>query len=258
MNETPASSNEPDELDEQYRRLSACDSSAPSERVRAAVLTYAAELAVSARAGQGAGASPAKTRIRWRAASYGGLAAAAALAGLLTVPHFLPRPAAPAAPAEHPRTALSAPQPPSSAPAQALRPADVQTANEPPAFVQNSRAERRASAALDRPASAAASAPRAADVIDPGAALREAAQRGDVPAVQRLAAEKANIDARDADGRTALMLAVLNGRARAVDALLAAGADPNAADANGTTPLQAALAGAHSTIATALEQSGAR
>jgi ankyrin repeat protein len=88
--------------------------------------------------------------------------------------------------------------------------------------------------------------------------LREAAQRGDVPTLQRLVAAHVDINARDANGRTALMLAVLQGQKEAVDTLLAAGADPNAADSSGTTPLRAALAGAHSAIATALEQSGAR
>jgi ankyrin repeat protein len=79
-----------------------------------------------------------------------------------------------------------------------------------------------------------------------------------VSTLRRLLAEKLNIDARDASGRTALMLAVLQGQKEVVNTLLAAGADPNAADASGTTPLQAALAGAHSAIAVALEQSGAR
>ncbi len=50
-----------------------------------------------------------------------------------------------------------------------------------------------------------------------------------------------NVDARDAGGRTALMLATLHGQVPAVEALLAAGADPNAADAGGVTPLQAAV-----------------
>ena len=72
------------------------------------------------------------------------------------------------------------------------------------------------------------------------------------------AAEKLDVDARDAGGRTALMFAVLQGRRQAVETLLAAGADPNAADASGTTPLQAAHAGSHPAIAAALEQSGAR
>jgi ankyrin repeat protein len=65
-------------------------------------------------------------------------------------------------------------------------------------------------------------------------------------------------DARDAEGRTALMLAVLRGQSHAVEVLLANGADPNAADARGTTPLQAALAGHQQAIAATLQRAGAR
>jgi ankyrin repeat protein len=79
-----------------------------------------------------------------------------------------------------------------------------------------------------------------------------------VPTLRRLVAAHVDINARDASGRTALMLAVLQGQKQAVDTLLAAGADPNAADASGTTPLHAALASAQYTIAAALEKSGAR
>ncbi len=66
------------------------------------------------------------------------------------------------------------------------------------------------------------------------------------------------IDARDGNGRTALMLATLHGRRAAVNALLAAGADPNAADAEGTTPLQAAVAGGQPEIIAALQRAGGR
>ncbi len=67
-----------------------------------------------------------------------------------------------------------------------------------------------------------------------------------------------DIDARDENGRTALMLAVLRGESRAVDMLLASGADPNAADGRGTTPLQAAIAGNQPAIVAALQRAGAR
>jgi len=94
--------------------------------------------------------------------------------------------------------------------------------------------------------------------MDTAAALRQAAEIGDMPALRALLGGQVDIDARDSGGRTALMLAILHGQSGAVDALLARGADPNAADALGTTPLQAALAGNQPAIAAALQRAGAR
>jgi Ankyrin repeats (3 copies) len=111
-----------------------------------------------------------------------------------------------------------------------------------------------AGAAPPPSAASSAAAPRS---LDPAAELRRAAQTGDIAQLQMLVAKQPP-DARDADGRTALMLAVLRGQSHAVDVLLANGADPNAADAHGTTPLQAAVAGHQPNIAAALERAGAR
>ena len=107
------------------------------------------------------------------------------------------------------------------------------------------------------PPAAAAIAP-APQAMDPAAQLRRAAEIGDVGALRALLGQRAAVDARDAGGRTALMLATLRGRTEAVEALLSAGADPNAADAGGTTPLQAALAADQTDIAAALRRAGAR
>jgi hypothetical protein len=90
------------------------------------------------------------------------------------------------------------------------------------------------------------------------AELRRAAEIGDLSKLQLLLGKQPGIDARDEDGRTALMLATLHGQAAAVDALLARGADPNVADARGMTPLQAAVAGNQPAIVAALQRAGAR
>jgi Ankyrin repeats (3 copies) len=267
MNEIPPPNEGPDEADERYRRLSDRDPSGPSETVRRAVLRHAALLAAQART-QGNSAttdrSAAKGR-RWRVPAYGGLAAAAVLAGLLMVPHFLVPPTPPVA--LPPRVASPPPAAPAPAPAPVPPPAEREADAQPmPGLARNSvvppRAATSQTQSINSPAAAASarafSLPRATSIADPAAALHEAARRGDVSTLRRLLAEKLNIDARDASGRTALMLAVLQGQKEVVNTLLAAGADPNAADASGTTPLQAALAGAHSAIAVALEQSGAR
>lgn len=273
MSEIPTPSGEPDEVDERYRRLSDRDPTRPSEGVRRAVLRHAAELAAHVQNEEKSPAvhRPAAKHAPWRVASYAGLAAAAALAGLLIAPHFLTPSPAPMA-----RQSLGAPsRPPADvvAPvpvAPAPPPAADQAADAEPSTERSEVAQDRLARAMSAPqthvaASAAAagspralSSPRAAAVADSATALRDAARRGDVSTLQRLLADKLNIDARDAAGRTALMVAVRAGQQQAVTTLLAAGADPNAADASGATPLQVALANADSAIATALEQAGAR
>jgi len=94
--------------------------------------------------------------------------------------------------------------------------------------------------------------------VDAAAAFRRAAEIGDLSALKALLEKQADIDSRDAVGRTALMLATLHSQTNAVAVLLAYGADPNAADADGTTPLQAAKAGDHPAIVAALQRYGAR
>jgi ankyrin repeat protein len=260
MNEIPTMHEEPDEADERYRRLSDRDAGGPSEPVRRAVLQHAAELAAQVRAEQKPAAleRAVARKNRWRVPAYSGLAAAAVFAGLLTLPHFL-------LPTREPVVRTAAAPSPAS-------PAAARETAAPRAAEQNGIARpRNSSSPTDArlqqgggaPLAAAATAPalslpRAESWTDRAAALRQAANSGNLPALRRIIAEKPDIDARDAGGRTALMLAVLRDQREAVDLLLAAGADPNAADASGTKPLQAALAGAHAAIAVALEQSGGR
>jgi len=112
-----------------------------------------------------------------------------------------------------------------------------------------------AQSAAPQPAAPMAESARSAD---PAAQMRRAAEIGDVAQVRMLLDKRAPIDARDDNGRTALMLAVLHGQSDAVDVLLARGADPNAADAHGTTPLQAAIAADQQAIIAALQRAGAR
>ncbi len=67
-----------------------------------------------------------------------------------------------------------------------------------------------------------------------------------------------DVNARDSQGRTALMLAAAIGQVSAVKALLAHHANPNIADANGVTPLRAANSNGQSRIVVILRQAGAR
>jgi ankyrin repeat protein len=87
----------------------------------------------------------------------------------------------------------------------------------------------------------------------PGDLLRQAATRGDLGELRSRLDTGVDIDSRDADGRTALMLATLNGRLGAVQLLLARGANREIADTSGVTPLAAALAAHQTAIAQALQ-----
>lgn len=90
-----------------------------------------------------------------------------------------------------------------------------------------------------------------------GAAVRRAAEQGDIAKLQFLLDRGADINARDADNRSPLMLAVTHSRTKVVELLLAHGADANAADRSGTTPLQAAVSTHQTAIAATLRAAGA-
>jgi ankyrin repeat protein len=87
--------------------------------------------------------------------------------------------------------------------------------------------------------------------------LRRAAERGDIPKLQAMLELGVDVNARDADDRTALLLAVLSKRKEIVQLLLTHGANANAADRSGTTPLQAAESTHESAIAATLRAAGA-
>ncbi len=288
----------PDGVDERYRRASSREDSRPSGAVRRAVLQHAADLAAqraSAKRPVDIDFKQKAANQAWlRPVAYGGLAAAV-LAGLLIAPRFLTTTRSPTqeiATAGRPAAAVG---PPATAPAlapapapEAGAPADSPAPGPAPApDIQRAQAgAKRESPIQDRvdrlaadysrslaAKSSVAIAPRAGELaagaasaasdsasaqIDSASALRQAAALGDLPRLRALIAEEPEIDSRDPDGHTALMLAVLNGRADAVNLLLASGADANAAAANGTTPLQAALARNRPNIVQALRRAGAR
>ena len=297
MNEVPPGRDESDDADDLYRRASALDESRPSELVRRRVLDHGAQLAAE-RAAKNAAPGIASARganrtwRRRRPAIFGTLAAAA-LAGLLITPRFFTPSVPPSAlssapPSAQPgalSTALpSAPPgaPPSAPPMATISasppaadsrnqdaanriaaPAAEFAAKNSPAKTQNMAAARSRSVASDAsqagaPAQPMASLAEAGRSSDPAAELRRAAEIGDLPEMQTLLDRQPLIEARDENGRTALMLAAVHGQSQAVDVLLAHGADPNAADGHGTTPLQAAVAGNQQAIAAALRRAGAR
>jgi hypothetical protein len=301
MNKAPPSQDQPEDVDDQYRRASALDPSRPSEAVRRAVLAHAAQLAAG-RATRIAGSKTMSTRTAvnqawWRPAILGTLAAAA-LAGLMIAPRFLeaPRPprtqpnAAPALVAQAPDTRAdertqSAPalgpertaksgastrnadllshtggaRPKVSAGASSRAAPVAAEAQSTDAMVGGVEASQQRAPRNTSLATATTAVPRTSEApADPAAAVRRAAEIGDLSGLQMLLEKQTDIDSRDAAGRTALMLATLHGHTDAVATLLAYGADPNAAAADGTTPLQAARAGDHPAIVAALQRYGAR
>lgn len=102
----------------------------------------------------------------------------------------------------------------------------------------------------------AAAAPRADSARSSAAlpgGLREAARAGQTPQVERLIAQGAPIDARDNQGRTALMLAAANGQTATVQKLLALGANPALLDHEGLNAAQQARRIGHTRIAELIE-----
>jgi Ankyrin repeats (3 copies) len=267
--------NEDDDIDEQYRRASARDASRPSEPVRRAVLRHAAELAAQRAAGRGpiapdeladdAGHNgelgpvkfdikrPAANEWRWRPAAYGGLAAAA-LAGLLIAPHFLPPAHAPVSsspPAARsaskkteapPVTALETPRAPApeTSPAAPLPmaqrvPRPAPSSNAPPAPRPDVPAGTSgASSAAADAASAVAAKPRAfAEEPPPARALGSGA----------LSAFVATRARAPIDSATALRQAAQGGDLSRLKALLDEQIEVDARDPTGRTALMLAVIG---------------
>ncbi|KAF8284423.1 putative ankyrin repeat protein [Trypanosoma cruzi] len=83
--------------------------------------------------------------------------------------------------------------------------------------------------------------------------LMLACQRGQLPLVMALL-KKAEMNARDRDGNTALLLAAAAGRAEIVEHLLANGADPSVKNRKGMTAVMAAAFAGHDDIAVPLAE----
>ena len=86
--------------------------------------------------------------------------------------------------------------------------------------------------------------------------LRQAAEAGDVAAIQRLVAAGHSPNKQNEDGDTVLILAARAGQAAAVNALIAAGADSDLTDRSGFTALMAAALQGHVDVAKALIKGG--
>jgi len=96
----------------------------------------------------------------------------------------------------------------------------------------------------------------AAGAADHGPSLLEAARAADGKAVRALVGLKANVNAAEGDGTTALHLAVHHDDAAMVELLLQAGARPMAANRYGVTPLSLAATNANAAITERLLQAG--
>ena len=95
-------------------------------------------------------------------------------------------------------------------------------------------------------------------MLEKNEALLQAACDGDVFKVKSLLEQGADINAKDKNGRTALILATEKGYVEIVKVLLEHGADVNAIDKNCNVPLSLAKEKGHSEIAQLLKQAGAR
>jgi ankyrin repeat protein len=87
--------------------------------------------------------------------------------------------------------------------------------------------------------------------------VADAVMRGDSAAVRRLLTQKADVNARQADGATALLWAVYRDDLATVDLLLKAGASPKVANSFGATPLSLAAENGNPALAQRLLDAGA-
>ena len=96
----------------------------------------------------------------------------------------------------------------------------------------------------------------AATLLAAGSDVADAAKRGDQAAVRALLAQKADVNARQPDGGTALHWAVWHEDVELAAMLLRAGANPNPANLTGATPLQLAAVNGNAAIIELLLKAG--
>lgn len=99
------------------------------------------------------------------------------------------------------------------------------------------------------------SAPPAADL---GPALLDVSNKGKTEEVRALLDKGADVNSRDADGRTPLTEAAYNGHAETVKLLLERGGDPNAAKKDGATVYGLANGRGHKEVVELLKKAGAK
>ena len=265
-------------LDASYRRLASHEAGAPSEATRRAILVQARGIA----AARAVNNMRPRASMPWARPALFGALAASVVAGLLVVPRWRLPVAAPAPPEarlgspapveaqiqmKSAADSVAAPVLPRAEPAPAPAVAQLHLEEAPP-IAAPAPASAPATGGVARPADSAiansttthvAAAPALAAAPQlPGAQLRRAAETGDLAQLEALSRGQPDLNARDAQGRTALMLATRNGHANAVAALLAYGADPRVADAQGVTPVAAARAAGDAEVLAVFARYGLR
>src|ERR1041385_2712184 len=96
----------------------------------------------------------------------------------------------------------------------------------------------------------------AATVFAAGSDVADAAKRGEKAAVRALIAQKADVNAKQPDGATALHWAAWHDDVELATLLLRAGANPNPANLTGATPLELASTNGNAAMIELLLKSG--